>query len=159
MALRAAVATPFKVVSSRRSARRTIVRAAEPETPTPTPIVLPSGSDVKPQSLGEAMAFAGAAPERVNGRLAMLGVVAAIGAELATGESVLAQATEIPVPLAILVVSLAVATLAPILKGANMKEAFGPLTPQAEVINGRAAMLGIAALLAAEVARGGAALL
>lgn len=43
--------------------------------------------------LSELMAFNGA-PELINGRLAMLGVVAAIGAELASGTSVLQQLTQ-----------------------------------------------------------------
>ncbi len=35
----------------------------------------------------DVMAFDGAAPERTNGRLAMLGFVAAIAAEAASGEA------------------------------------------------------------------------
>lgn len=37
------------------------------------------------------MGFSGSAPEIVNGRLAMLGFVAAVAAELSSGESVLRQ--------------------------------------------------------------------
>ncbi len=42
------------------------------------------------------MAFSGAAPEVTNGRLAMLGFVSAVAAELASGESVLKQWSEEP---------------------------------------------------------------
>lgn len=53
---------------------RSVVVRANVEEPTPAapvaaePIVLPSGSDVKPQTLSSAMAFAGPAPEIINGR-------------------------------------------------------------------------------------------
>ncbi len=47
------------------------------------------------------MGFSGSVPERVNGRLAMLGFVAALGAELASGESVLKQVGEEPTGIAI----------------------------------------------------------
>lgn len=49
-------------------------------------LLLPAAADV--------MAFSGAAPETVNGRLAMLGFVAALGAELSSGESIFAQISE-----------------------------------------------------------------
>lgn len=67
----------------------------------------------------------------------MLGVLAAVGAEVASGESVFTQFNEATVPVVVLVVALSVASLAPVLRGANLAEAFGPLTPQAEKINGR----------------------
>merc|ERR1712087_276270 len=50
------------------------VRAAESATPPPPPP--PVKKDV---SFGEAMAFSGPAPETINGRLAMLGFIAALG--------------------------------------------------------------------------------
>jgi len=37
------------------------------------------------------MSFAGLAPEIINGRAAMVGMLAAFGAEVATGEPVVAQ--------------------------------------------------------------------
>merc|ERR1719221_431985 len=46
-----------------------VVAASEPVTPPPPP---PAKKAV---SFGEAMAFSGAAPETINGRLAMLGFV------------------------------------------------------------------------------------
>ena len=48
-----------------------IVAASEPVTPPPPP---PAKKAV---TFGEAMAFSGSAPETINGRLAMLGFVAA----------------------------------------------------------------------------------
>ena len=75
------------------------------------------------------MAFAGPAPETVNGRLAMLGFVAALGAELSSGESVVQQLSDAPGPILAVFFAFAVATLVPILKGANLKESLGPFTP------------------------------
>ena len=42
-------------------------------------------------TIGSLMAFDGAAPELINGRLAMLGFVAALGAELSTNEPIMTQ--------------------------------------------------------------------
>ncbi|PNH01816.1 Carotene biosynthesis-related protein CBR, chloroplastic [Tetrabaena socialis] len=100
------------------------------------------------------MSFAGPAPELINGRLAMLGVVSALGAEFATGESVLTQFADAPLPILAVAAALIFASLTPMLKGANLTEAFGPLTPSVEITNGRAAMLGLAALLAIEAIKG-----
>jgi hypothetical protein len=95
-------------------------------------------------------------PETINGRLAMLGVFAAIGAELATGQDFITQfqgAT--PIVLATWVL-IAGASLVPVLKGADPTAAFGPLTHTAEMANGRAAMLGLAALIIIELTKGSA---
>jgi hypothetical protein len=105
----------------------------------------------------DAMAFSNpVGPETINGRLAMLGVLAAIGAELATGQDFITQfqgAT--PIVLATWAV-IAGASLVPILKGADPTAAFGPLTHTAEMANGRAAMLGLAALIIIELTKGSA---
>lgn len=56
-----------------------------------------SAADAAPApSLAGVMAFSGPAPELINGRLAMLAFVSALGAELATGEPVLRQLAEEP---------------------------------------------------------------
>lgn len=86
----------------------------------------------------------------------MLGVLGALNSELTTGKSVLAQLGSAPLPVVALVAVLSAATLAPIVRGAKLSEAFGPLTPQAEMTNGRVAMLAVAALLAAEISKGAA---
>jgi hypothetical protein len=75
------------------------------------------------------MAFAGPAPELVNGRLAMLGFVAALGAELSTGKGVVEQLDGFAVPIAATFVLIIAGSLVPLLK--NVKpEALGPLTPK-----------------------------
>ncbi|KAL6755301.1 hypothetical protein V8C86DRAFT_1830371 [Haematococcus lacustris] len=116
---------------------------------TPAPVA--AASTV---SIGDAFAFAGPLPETVNGRLAMLGFVAAVGAELSSGQPVLAQLASAPGAVIGTMVAFVVASLTPILKGANLSEAFGPLTPSAEKLNGRAAMIGLVALLAIEASQG-----
>merc|ERR1712094_103155 len=63
------------------------VRASETAAPPPPPPA-PVKKDL---SFGDAMAFAGPAPEIINGRLAMLGFIAALGAEAASGETVFQQ--------------------------------------------------------------------
>jgi hypothetical protein len=94
--------------------------------------------------------------EIFNGRLAMLGLFAAIGAELATGESALTQfQSATPAVLATWAI-FSVASLIPLLKGADPTAAFGPFTRAAELANGRAAMIGVAGLLIVELTKGSA---
>ena len=104
------------------------------------------------------MKISGPAPEKINGRLAMVALLSAIKREAATGESVLQQLQHSPDWL-LLALSLAVvyASLVPVLAGAK-DEDFGWMSVRAEKVNGRAAMLGFAALLAAEHHLGGVAL-
>lgn len=64
----------------------------------------------------EVMGFSGAAPEIVNGRLAQLGFLAAVGAELATQQPVSAQLSGYGVPIAATFALFAVASLIPIFK-------------------------------------------
>lgn len=56
------------------------------------------------------MAFSGA-PEIINGRLAMLAFVAALGAELSTGETVLSQLFDAPILVAVTAVVFSWASL------------------------------------------------
>jgi len=93
------------------------------------------------------------APELINGRLAMLAFVSALGAEFSTQESVVSQFKDAPLSVIALVFAMTIASIVPLLKNAK-REALGPLTPEAEMTNGRAAMLGVAFLLAFELARG-----
>lgn len=88
----------------------------------------------------------------------MLALLAAIKREAATGESVLQQLQHGPdwVLLA-LCVAIVYASMVPVLAGAK-DEDFGWLSVRAEKTNGRAAMLGFAALLALEHHLGGVAL-
>jgi hypothetical protein len=96
------------------------------------------------------MAFK-AEPEIINGRLCMLAFVAAVGAELATGEPVLQQFKDQPVLVVVAAALFAWASLVPVLLGKKSDSTtVGPFRPSAELLNGRAAMLGFASLLAVE---------
>lgn len=148
------VAAPLRAPRSTMVVRASAEPPSTPPTPAPEPVVITSPVP-KTVSIGDAMAFSGPAPEIVNGRLAMLGFLAAVGAEVASGETVVSQLSDAPLPILLTFAAFAVASLVPILKGAN-KEAFGPLTPAAELLNGRAAMIGMAALLTIEAAKGSA---
>ncbi|CAN6171120.1 unnamed protein product, partial [Urochloa humidicola] len=68
--------------------RRTplVVRAAQNEDAETKP------TKPKAASIWDALAFSGPAPERINGRLAMVGFVSALAVEAARGEGLLAQA-------------------------------------------------------------------
>ena len=102
----------------------------------------------------DAMAFS-AAPEIINGRLAMLGFVATFFAELASGKSTGEQFASHPIGILFHWALFAVASLIPVVLGSK-KEAFGPLTPEVELLNGRAAMIGFALLIVIEGLKGSA---
>jgi hypothetical protein len=118
-------------------------------SPPPPPKLPP------PPTLFQALSFSGPAPELINARLAMVGLLAAAHAEAETGKGAL-QLLASPSGAALAFAAVfAYASLAPILKGVR-HEAFGPFSPRAEYWNGRAAMVGWAALLALEAWQGGA---
>ena len=144
---------------------------ARPQLPTPTqqaastlPTLAPApvaainaGAEQPPVSFGSLMTFAGPAPELINGRLAMFGVVAALAAELASGESVFRQIAEEPTGIAAVFAIFIAASFAPLLSNTLPEsESLGPFTAAAEKLNGRAAMIGFAALVAIEAVKGSA---
>jgi len=90
------------------------------------------------------------APELINGRCAMLGYVAGYGYEAFTKEPFINQAQEYWV--AFVVVSVLV-TLGSLTAGKPTEECVkvNGLTPEAELFNGRAAMIGIASTLIYEI--------
>jgi len=108
----------------------------------------------------DAFRFKGAAPEIINCRLAMLGFVAALGAELAQHKGLLQQFKIAPLPIAATFLLFSVASLIPISKGVPRKggKDWGGLpqfTPDAELINGRIAMLGVVGLIIGDKLAGG----
>lgn len=108
-------------------------------------------------SFGQLMSFSGPAPELINGRLAMLGVVAALAAEFSSGESVWRQIADEPTGIVAVFGLIIAASFAPLLNNAKPEsESFGPFNAAAERLNGRAAMIGIAALLVIEWFKGAA---
>ena len=154
-------------LAAARPARRVVVRAA-PEPPTesspepervraadaaaPPPPPPPAKKDI---GFSEAMAFSGPAPETINGRLAMLGFIAALGAEAASGETIYQQIADAEPSIFFAFIMFAAASLIPTLKGVK-KEKFAFFSPEAEMLNGRAAMIGFALLLAIEAKSGAA---
>jgi hypothetical protein len=130
-----------------------VVRAAkneDAETSTPKPAARSPG-------LWDALAFSGPAPERINGRLAMVGFVSALAVEAARGDGLLAQAGNGAglTWFAYTAVVLSAASLAPLLQGESVEgRSGGFMTADAELWNGRLAMLGLIALAATEYLTG-----
>ncbi|KAJ0802472.1 putative chlorophyll A-B binding protein [Helianthus annuus] len=138
--------------SSRRTANFAVVRCMSQDQQSSTP---PKKVSTK---FSDVLAFSGPAPERINGRLAMIGFVSAMAVELTNGQDVFAQISHGGVPAFVatsLVLSLA--SLVPLFKGVRAEsKSSGLMTSDAELWNGRAAMLGLVALAFTEYVTGSA---
>ncbi|KAH9682464.1 Early light-induced protein 1 [Citrus sinensis] len=104
----------------------------------------------------DVFAFSGPAPERINGRLAMIGFVAALAVELSKGQDVFAQLSDGGVAWFLgTSVLLSVASLVPLFKGVSVEsKSDGFMTSDAELWNGRFAMMGLVALAVTEFVKG-----
>ncbi|KAF3324370.1 early light-induced protein 1 [Carex littledalei] len=139
--------------SVRSLPRRTVIRCQNEPSPSPAPKPTPKVST----KFSDVLAFSGPAPERINGRLAMLGFVAAIVAEAASGEDLFAQLANGGFPWFFgTAVLFSVASLVPLFKGENVQsKTTGIMNENAEMWNGRFAMLGLVALAFTEYFKGG----
>lgn len=87
----------------------------------------------------------------------MIGFVAAMAVELAKGQDLLAQISDGGVPwFLVTTIVLSLASLIPLLKGVSVEsKSKGLFTSDAEMWNGRFAMLGLVALALTEYVKGG----
>nr|ABR16737.1 unknown [Picea sitchensis] len=106
---------------------------------------------------GDIFAFSGPAPETINGRLAMLGFVSAVGVEVASGKDLFSQLATGGVSLFVgSAVVLSLASLIPMFKGVSTEsKSQAIMSSRAEMWNGRFAMLGLIALAFTEYLKGG----
>jgi hypothetical protein len=146
--------------------RTAVVRAQQtgplPPAPGATPVQTPMTPPPMPPvaqgaSFGKVMSFDGTGPEIMNGRLAMVGFVAAAGAELSTGEPIMEQFAQQPTAIAIAFTLVIAASLIPLFMGVQGRvqgrSGWNPQsgwTQSVELMNGRAAMLGFVCVLVAE---------
>uniref|UniRef100_A0A453KW02 Uncharacterized protein n=1 Tax=Aegilops tauschii subsp. strangulata TaxID=200361 RepID=A0A453KW02_AEGTS len=133
--------------------RRALVVRAQAEGPSAPPPNKPKAST----SIWDALAFSGPAPERINGRLAMVGFVTALAVEAGRGDGLLSQlgSGTGQAWFAYTVAVLSVASLVPLLQGESAEGRAGAImNANAELWNGRFAMLGLVALAATEIITG-----
>jgi len=104
-------------------------------------------------------------PEHINGRAAMMGFVAGMAAEAATGQALLQQAQSHPIAVAVLAGLVTLGSIMPVLTMGATDEALGLTgeriggvgprwTPEAERLNGQAAMAGLAGVVLLELILG-----
>ncbi|KAH9324682.1 hypothetical protein KI387_004860, partial [Taxus chinensis] len=143
----------------------TITEISPPPTAsTPTTSFTPPTTSFTPPikkkastKFGDVFAFSGPAPETINGRLAMVGFVSAIGVELASGEDLVSQLSSGGVSWFLLsAVLLSAASLIPMFKGVSAESKSQTImSAGAEMWNGRLAMIGLVALAVTEFVKGG----
>ncbi|XP_004296581.1 PREDICTED: early light-induced protein 1, chloroplastic-like [Fragaria vesca subsp. vesca] len=125
--------------------------------PTPTPFPPPPRTPKVSTKFGDVFAFSGPAPERINGRLAMVGFVSALAVELLKGQDVFSQISDGGVSVFLgTSILLSVASVIPLFQGVSVEsKSKGLMTSDAELWNGRLAMLGLVALAFTEYVKGG----
>ena len=138
--------------------------AAPAQAAAPAEAAAPAAPEAEGLDFFKIMGAGGPAPEVINGRAAMVGFLAAVGAELATQDSIFKQLGEGGLGGMLFVfAAVSAASFAPIFNGKSAQETFlkgstpeefGPFNAQAEMLNGRAAMMGLLFLLAAEASQG-----
>ncbi|KEH43766.1 early light-induced-like protein [Medicago truncatula] len=127
-----------------------------PSAPTPPPQSAYTRAPKMSTKFSDLMAFGGPAPERINGRLAMIGFVAAMGVEIAKGQGLFDQISGGGIPWFLgTSVLLSLASLIPFFQGVSVEsKSKGVMSSDAELWNGRIAMLGLIALAFTEYVKG-----
>ncbi|KAG0475434.1 hypothetical protein HPP92_015120 [Vanilla planifolia] len=127
------------------------------ELPTPSLPTQSKRSEVKNTGLWDVLAFSGPGPERINGRLAMIGFASAVAVEVASGNDLAGQLSNGGLLwFAGAVALFSVASLVPLFRGVDAPErSSGFMTADAELWNGRFAMLGLVGLAFTEYLKGG----
>merc|ERR1711865_862172 len=156
------------------SSRRVVTIRATANPPSSSPASTSAPVDAamplrKFEGWEELMKFDGGVTERINGRLAMLGFVAAVGAELTTQQSFFTQFANHPLAVMFHWGVFAGASFAPGLMSGNslqdilgackadgLPEGLQKFNGDVELMNGRAAMVGVAGLIVVEAVKGGA---
>merc|ERR1712003_546568 len=157
----AAPARPSSRVSGQKLQKSVSFQCrAEKKDWTPTPIVedKPQPEESKMTQEEEfdkkwngTMGFAGWAPEVINGRLAMVGILAGLGAEFAKGKSIPTQFADHFGAFFFASALVIAASFVPgIGNPAVMKKNDGMWTANAEMLNGRVAMVALALTIAVE---------
>ncbi|KAI3692080.1 hypothetical protein L6452_31889 [Arctium lappa] len=146
------------------NAGETAGSSSKTPSPTPSPMTTPPPTPSPPRApkvstkFSDVLAFSGPAPERINGRLAMIGFVSAMAVELTSGQDVLTQISNGGVAVFVgTSVVLTLASLVPLFKGVSVQsKSNGIMSSDAELWNGRVAMLGLVALAFTEYVKGSA---
>ncbi|CAN6462929.1 unnamed protein product [Victoria cruziana] len=154
----------LRVRSSLEDGHRAEQQPTSPVAATSSPTEVPPQAPPAPPKakvstkFSDVLAFGGPAPERINGRLAMVGFVAAMAVELTKGDDLASQlASGGLLWFAGSAALLSLASLVPMFKGISVQSKSGGLmTSDAELWNGRFAMLGLVALVFTEYLKGGA---
>uniref|UniRef100_A0A0D6QRI2 Early light-induced protein n=1 Tax=Araucaria cunninghamii TaxID=56994 RepID=A0A0D6QRI2_ARACU len=131
--------------------------ASTNSSPPPPPTPPPPPQNKVSTKFGDVFAFTGPAPETINGRLAMVGFVSALGVELASGKDLMSQVSSGEGFSAFVATSmlLSVASLVPMFKGVSAESKSQPImSAGAEIWNGRLAMVGLMALAVTEYVNG-----